>query len=144
MKNKLLFLTTIFVIVACENNPVVPENESDNISNPFIGKWAEVFDTTADERFSKEEKIDYWYGGDLSGWKTPDTFEINDDSIYNKYVRYWYDSLFFYTSDLNDNESIKNDTIITYYKIVGNDSLYFYSDLSAYNTIYIPLYIRIE
>jgi hypothetical protein len=141
---KYLFLIlSLLFIVSCENpssNPSVENPEN----NKFVGKWVELFDATADDKHTKEQKMSYWYKGDLTGWIIPDTMNIQNDSVCDTYAKYWYDSTMIHMTDLIQYESIQYDTNHLFYSFPTDDSMYIYVDPDVFDTGYIPVYIRLE
>ncbi len=64
MKKSLVLVAVTLLFVSCNEDPVSTNNHN-STANPFIGKWVELFDTTADAKFTKEQKLAYWYLGDF-------------------------------------------------------------------------------
>jgi hypothetical protein len=141
---KIVLLFFVFIMWSCDNNsnPTGVSEKPVVKTNKFIGKWIEVFDTLADAKYTKQQKIDYWYQGDFSGWISSDTMEFNNDSVWRTDSKYWFDSSFIYTTDLIHYEGIKYDTLQLFYRFHGGDSLYTSPEDLDTISYYIPVYVR--
>lgn len=154
-KTLALFVMTL-LFVSCNEDPVSTNNHDQPVkANPFVGKWVELFDTTADAKFTKEQKLAYWYLGDFTGWIIPDTMTfINDsvvdiitffkDSVLHGNLHYWYDSTNFHITDLVQYDGIKYDTVTSFYKFPSKDSFYISLDSAIFERRYIPPYVKIK
>jgi hypothetical protein len=144
MKSISLLFIVCIVLSSCDD-PVsskdkpIPEAKT----NPFVGTWVELFDTTADSKFSKEDKISYWYRGEMTGWIVPNTISFSNDSVMDSDGKYWYDSIKITITALNQHEAIEYDTTHLYY-IFKSDSLYTNIDPSLFDSIYFPPYVKVE
>lgn len=119
----MLFLFAAIIMINCEDplgSGGPPDDDPDDIKKDtsiFIGKWAQVFDT------SSQEKKDYWCND--MGCSDPITMEFINDSLYDTSGQIVGGSIRMYSYTI--------DTLILYLKssfTVGNHTTYYLHDTS--------------
>lgn len=147
----ILFLFASMIIVNCEDplgSGGGPNDDPDDIKKDtsiFIGKWAQVFDT------STVDKKNWWCDTIMGYCRSPDTTSFLNDSVENRentgtINMYYYtaDSIYYYVKNVrivgNDTTYYNSNLTSRFYRI-ENDTLYFKPENS---TDYYPCYIKLN